>query len=132
MTRPNAVSRSIRASSLLVLAIAAAGCKDSPTGPAPTAIDWNARGNEFPAENNARLAFSCPASGIAYTVWGTDVYTDDSSICTAAVHAGAITRADGGNVTIEIRPGQSSYGATTRNGITSRSYDEWPRSFIVR
>jgi hypothetical protein len=63
-------------------------------------------------------------------VWGTDVYTDDSSVCTAAVHAGLITLAGGGTVTAEIRPGQSSYKGSTRNGITSSPYASWLGSFI--
>ena len=60
---------------------------------------------------------------------GTGTYTDDSSICTAAVHAGLITLANGGKVTIEIAPGANSYSGTTANGVTSSSYDSWSGSF---
>jgi hypothetical protein len=64
------------------------------------------------------------------TVWGTDTYTDDSSVCTAAVHAGLITLASGGPVTFEMRPGLDSYEASTRNGIASRSWGVWSSSFV--
>jgi hypothetical protein len=73
----------------------------------------------------------CPptaTSGAA--VWGTDVYTVDSSICVAAVHAGKIP-ASGGRVTITMRPGRASYAASTRNGVTSESWGAWPCSFEV-
>ena len=63
-------------------------------------------------------------------LYGTDVYTDDSSICTAAVHAGLISFQAGGSVTIEIRQGQSSYAGSARNGVTSKGYGSWNGSFV--
>jgi hypothetical protein len=33
-------------------------------------------------------------------------------------------------VTIEIRPGQSSYASFTHNGVTTRSYGSWTGSFV--
>jgi hypothetical protein len=63
-------------------------------------------------------------------VWGTDVYTDDSSVCTAAVHVGKITIDAGGPVEIEIRPGQDSYQGSQRNGITTLGYPRWDGSFV--
>ncbi|MCP3139410.1 hypothetical protein LXT23_19010 [Pyxidicoccus sp. QH1ED-7-1] len=62
------------------------------------------------------------------SVWGTDFYTDDSTVCAAAVHAGVIP-ATGGTVTLFIQPGQSSYSGTTRNGFTTSSYGAWGGSF---
>jgi hypothetical protein len=64
-------------------------------------------------------------------VWGTNIYTDDSSVCTAAVHGGLITLAKGGKVKIEMRDGQPSYRGSTRNGIKSNKYPAWTGSFIV-
>ncbi len=93
--------------------------------------DWRANAASFRLYVGARFAYTCPANGTAGTVWGTDVYTDDSSVCTAAVHAGRISLARGGSVTIEMRDGQSSYTASKRNGITSLSYPAWPASFVV-
>jgi hypothetical protein len=65
-------------------------------------------------------------------VWGTDIYTLDSSICTAAVHAGKIKLESGGPVTIEMRPGEKSYKGSERNGITTRDYAEYGASFVVK
>ena len=62
--------------------------------------------------------------------YGTDIYTDDSSICTAAVHAGKFSLAAGGTVIVEIRAGQSSYTGSMRNGLTSNDYGSmWDGSF---
>ena len=79
-----------------------------------------------------REAILCPPGGELEPVFGTDMYTDDSSICTAAVPAGLIqSAASGGIVTVEIRPDLSQYTGSTRHGITSGDwFDHWPSSFI--
>ena len=74
--------------------------------------------------------FECPPDGSESAIWGNDIYTADSSICTAAVHAGVITFEKGGTVTIEFRPGRQIYGSTERNGVTSHTFGEYPRSFV--
>ncbi|WP_198424734.1 LCCL domain-containing protein [Spirosoma endbachense] len=94
-----------------------------------TAIDWNTRANFQGAEIGKRVTYSCPAGGTAQSVWGTDIYTHDSSICTAAVHSGLITIQYGGGVTIEFIAGQSAYTGSTRNGITTNGYQNWGLSF---
>ena len=66
------------------------------------------------------------------TVWGTDDYTDDSSVCAAAVHAGAITKATGGRVNIEMLTGLPSYSASTRHGVTTSPWGAWPCRFRVK
>ncbi len=73
----------------------------------------------------------CPPGGSAHTIWGAGDYTSDSSICTAAVHAGHISFANGGRVTIQVNQGLASFSGATWNGVTSHSYGSWPRSFRV-
>lgn len=65
----------------------------------------------------------------AGAVWGTDVYTDDSSVARAAVHAGVIAVGETKTVTVTILAGQSSYPASTRNGVTTSSWGGWGGSF---
>jgi LCCL domain len=72
-----------------------------------------------------RLSFSCPAFIELHTVYGTDLYTDDSYVCSAAVHAGVITRRDGGMVTIQLVKGVTSFPSSTRHGVTSQPADRW-------
>lgn len=93
---------------------------------------WSQNASAYRDQNGHQVTYTvgaCP-SGFSDSVWGTDIYTDDSSVCFAAVHAGAITLS-GGTFTIEIRPGQNDYTGSTRNGITSLSYGSWSGSFIV-
>jgi hypothetical protein len=78
-----------------------------------------------------RAEVTCPAGCSGEHVWGTDVYTDDSSLCAAAIHAGVIGQG-GGRVIVVIEPGATSYSGTTRNGVTTDSYGQWDRSFSVR
>ena len=93
---------------------------------------WKATAVQFRAEPiGTEHEFECPGGGEPDTVWGTDIYTDDSSVCTAAVHAGAITVEDGGTVTIRLEGEQDSFEASERNGIASLEYPAWPGSFSV-
>lgn len=97
-----------------------------------TPIEWTTAGSGFNQEPGRTYKFFCPPGGMSAMIWGVDIYTADSSICTAAVHAGVITLETGGPVTVEFRPGRSVYGSTTRNGITSKNFGEYPHSFVVR
>ncbi len=95
-----------------------------------TVIDWRANAANKRGLIGQRFTYLCPANGTPYSAWGTDIYTDDSSICTAAVHAGLITFQSGGLVTIEIRSGQQSYAGSSRYGVTTNGYGKWDGSFI--
>jgi hypothetical protein len=65
------------------------------------------------------------------TVWGKDVYTDDSALGAAAVHAGVLRLGQRGVVKVTILPGQDCYLGCTRNGVTSSPYASWNGSFKV-
>lgn len=91
--------------------------------------DWGRNATDHRYEVGSTFDYACPANGPLGAIWGTGVYTDDSDVCTAAVHAGVITRSVGGAVTIEMIDGQSSYCGSTRNGVTSRSYGAWLASY---
>lgn len=94
---------------------------------------WQDNAVEHRGNNGIRYGYVCPPNPSKTnvgSVWGTDTYSDDSSICAAAVHAGAISFS-GGTVTIEIRPGLSAYSGSTRNGVTTHDWGQWTGSFIV-
>jgi hypothetical protein len=61
-------------------------------------------------------------------LWGTDVYSADSWVCRAAIHAGYLTR-DGGVIVVIIEPGRPSYQGSTRNGVTSKDFGPYDRSY---
>ncbi|HVM58975.1 MAG TPA: LCCL domain-containing protein, partial [Candidatus Paceibacterota bacterium] len=82
-------------------------------------------------QNGQKFSYFCaPGASTGASVWGTSAYTDDSSICMAAVHAGVITDA-GGPVTITIAGKRTSFVGSTRNGVTSASWGAWDGSFTV-
>nr|XP_039262351.1 uncharacterized protein LOC120338417 isoform X3 [Styela clava] len=83
------------------------------------------------SNNQNHFVATCPSGCDSHTsrLWGTIVYTDDSYICAAAIHAGVIEATNGGDVTVWKSNGRSSYSGTSRNGITSKSYGSWGGSF---
>jgi hypothetical protein len=115
-------SRTLGLLILLLIAVAPSLFGDS-TG-------WGAKADHHRGENGKRFRYTCGAGGPLGRVWGMDVYTDDSSVCTAAVHAGLIVRNTGGSVVIEIRPGRESYTGYVRNGVRSEPFGEFDGSFV--
>lgn len=72
--------------------------------------------------------------GTGGAVWGGGAatpYTDDSSISTAAVHAGALKSGETGLVAITILPGRSNYTFSTANGVTTKSYGSYDGSYSI-
>ncbi len=102
-------------------------CAAAPTG--PTACP--ARFADIPGfATTAPLTCTCPAGAPSGSVWGTHTYTTDSSICAAAVHAGAITTA-GGTVTVKPAPGCSKYKGSKANNVTSNHSGKFDSSFYL-
>jgi hypothetical protein len=64
-------------------------------------------------------------------LWGTDLYTTDSTLAMAAVHAGVLAVGQTGVVKVTILPGQQAYAGTQRNGIASSPWNAYPASFQV-
>ncbi|AXV07100.1 hypothetical protein DVS28_a2419 [Euzebya pacifica] len=91
--------------------------------------EWSRNATELRGNDGERYAYTCPPAGSASSVWGTGPYTDDSSVCTAAVHAGLITFDDGGRVVFEIEPGLEAYPEGEANGVAASSWPSWPGSF---
>ena len=108
----------------------------SPSTPSSTAAGkpttWEARASSLNGKDGETLTLTCSPGGTAHSVWGSDIYTSDSSICTAAVHSGLITYQQGGTVTIELRPGRDIYGSSERNGVTSSAYGPYQHSFVFK
>lgn len=63
------------------------------------------------------------------TVWGTDFYTDDSSISMAAVHAGVLTNGQVGDVYIQMIGPLPNYIGSVRNGVQTYNYGFWPGTY---
>ena len=107
-----------------------------PPGPPPAVagVTWYTSAKaQVGSPDGQRFSFNCPPVGPDgfLSIWGSDVYTYDSGICLAGAHVGVITRERGGVVTIEMRPGLSSYPASVRNGVSSQGYGAYNKSFAV-
>lgn len=95
-------------------------------------IAWTTAWNRIPPEFAAPISVACPSGGTTDPgVWGNDVYTSDSSICLAAVHAGVITLEGGGPVTVTRAPALGEYDGIERNRVVSRGYGAWTDAFSV-
>ena len=64
-------------------------------------------------------------------IWGTEVYTDDSPLAVAAVHAGVLRDGERGIVKVTILPGLGHFEGTTANGVESIGYGRWEGSYSV-
>ncbi|WP_316354913.1 LCCL domain-containing protein [Devosia sp.] len=84
----------------------------------------------YRGQDGTMLTFEVTAD-VSGTVWGDGVYTDDSSLAAAAVHAGILRPGETGLVRVEILPGADSYEGATRNGVASGNYAAWPGSYRV-
>lgn len=63
------------------------------------------------------------------SVYGEGIYTDDSQLSTAAVHAGVVKVGETKDVHVEILPGQKSYKGAFDFGVNSSSYGAWEGSY---
>jgi hypothetical protein len=62
-------------------------------------------------------------------IWGTKVYTSDSTVAVTAVHAGVLKVGQTGVVRVKIVESPNSFAGSTRNGVTSAAYGAWPGAY---
>ncbi len=81
----------------------------------------------FP-EDEAGVTCFCAPGAETGSVWGSDPYTVDSDICSAAIHAALIDH-DGGVVTVLRVMGLERYSGSEFNGISTRDWGSYSSSF---
>jgi hypothetical protein len=64
-------------------------------------------------------------------VWGTDVYTGDSVLAVASVHAGAVGLGETRVVKVTVVEPLQQYRGSTRNGITSHGYGPYNTAYRI-
>lgn len=88
----------------------------------------------------ARIQDLCDTPGTTYyfrvtgadgSVWGTDVYTGDSALGAAAVHAGAVKFGETAVVRVTVMPPLAQYQGSVRNGVTSHDYGRFGTAYRV-
>jgi hypothetical protein len=102
----------------------------SMTGNGDTAVAGIAPTNMMTYQNQIgkEVAFTVtgPTTGQGQSVWGTDLYTLDSSLGAAAVHAGFVQPGHSAVVRVRILASPQQFAGTTRNGISSAPYGIFP------
>ena len=64
-------------------------------------------------------------------LWGTDVYTGDSVLGVAAVHAGLVKPADTAIIKVEVVAPPPQFTGSLRNGITSHDFGRYGSAYRV-
>lgn len=105
--------------------VGAEATSEAPVAQAPANL------SAYRGQNGMLLQFEVTGT-TTEEVWGDGIYTDDSSIGAAAVHAGLLQPGQTAPVVVEIMPGQDSYAGSSANGILSNSYGQWQGSFKFR
>lgn len=125
----------IKSIGICALLIAIGGCHGHSPESAARSIDWRTSPLDLNLRGmiGAHYRFHCsPGKPLPDLLTGSGVYTDSSSICTAAVHAGAINPQQGGDVVIQILSGQPSYQGSTQNFVHSNALTHaWSGGFAV-
>jgi len=94
--------------------------------------DCNATLQSLGFEEGTVVKLTCADGCVDGTVYGTEVYTADSKVCTAGVHAGAIP-ATGGTFRAKIGGKASNFKGSEQHGVKSRDWtSEWGPTFQVR
>lgn len=65
------------------------------------------------------------------SIWGTEMYTLDSSLAAAAVHMGIVKVGQTGNVKVMILGPSQGFVGSTRNGVTTSPYDSYPGAYKI-
>ncbi|MBN9121837.1 MAG: hypothetical protein J0I06_22305 [Planctomycetes bacterium] len=85
---------------------------------------------EFSAADAGRTVLFEVVGRTDGSAWGTDVYTADSRLAVAAVHAGAVREGERGLVRVTIADGADrNYAGTDRNGVVTFDYANYPVAF---
>lgn len=82
-------------------------------------------------ENNGSEYLFTVVGSTSGTLRGTDLYTDDSSVARAAVHAGILAVGERGAVRVTVRPGADRYEFSTRYGTASSYSGAFAGSFTI-
>jgi hypothetical protein len=64
-------------------------------------------------------------------VWGTDIYTGDSALAAASLHAGAVDEGETAVVRVTVVAPLRAYTGSSRNGVTSRTFGPYGTAYRV-
>ena len=64
-------------------------------------------------------------------IWGTGMYTTDSQLATAAVHAGVLRPGQTGVVRVTMLASPPVFQGSTQNGVTSHPFGLYPAAYKI-
>jgi hypothetical protein len=85
----------------------------------------------FESQQGKVFAFKVTGTAAGGSVWGTDVYTTDSKLSMAAVHAGVVKVGETGVVHLKIIASPASFAGSTRHGITTSNYGRYSAAYQI-
>lgn len=107
-----------------VRALGAAAASDEGVLPAPVSLTVY--------QNQIGKSFLFRVTGsLAGSVWGTGVYTLDSPLGAAAVHAGVLKPDETDVVRVTILPSPPAFTGSAANGVQSTSFGPFPAAYSV-
>ena len=120
---------------IALLCVAASGPARA-AEPEPLRLDWGTDLEHFQVDQDKfvgqRFAFECPERVVRAkpaAIYGTNVYSSDSPICWAALHAGVVGP-EGGRITVQLNPGIDRYVGSKKNGLKSSARPATKRSMV--
>ena len=117
--------QALKVADVRVLRLAGGAGDDGNAAPTAPATLSNYQ-NQFGKELAFTLTGYAPGNGQQPGVWGTDVYTLDSNLAAAAVHAGVAKPTEVVTVRVRILQSPPQYLAGFRNGISTTAYQHYP------
>lgn len=89
-------------------------------------------GNMKAHETEIGKSFAFRVTGNLGYCYGTDVYTTDSPLSSAAVHMGLLKHGETGVLIATVLPSPPMFTSTSRNGIQSSSWTQYPAAYTLR
>ena len=87
-------------------------------------------GHLYAYQTQVGKVFAFRVTGAAAgSLWGTDIYTLDSTLALAAVHAGLLKPGKTGIVKVRVLGPQVGFLGSIRNGVNSSNYANYPGGY---
>ncbi len=85
----------------------------------------------YEARRGETFSFRVTGAVAGGSIWGTDVYTTDSNLAMAAVHAGVLKAGETGVVRLKILASPPSFAGSFRNGVRTSPYGVYGGAYQI-
>lgn len=83
----------------------------------------------FESQRHQVLVFTVTGATTGGNVWGSDVYTSDSRLSIAAVHAGMLKDGETGVVRVMLMDPPPAFAGSSRHGVTTSAYGPYQGAY---